>query len=114
MEKHHGQLVERVVRRSGMSLSELARKTKVNRRSLYNWFQQPRLNADVILKIGSALNYDFSSDFPDYSLINRSESYLQSSEEGENFWMNKYIDLAEKYNALLSSPTFAKRQVGAA
>lgn len=114
MEKHHGELVERVVRRSGMSLSELARKTKVNRRSLYNWFQQKRLHADTILRIGTALNYDFSEDFPEYSLINKSVPYAVPSEEAENFWMNKYIELAEKYNDLLSSSSFGKQKMGAA
>ena len=114
MEKHHGQLVEKVVRRSGMSLSELARKTNVNRRSLYNWFQQKRLHADTILKIGTALNYDFSEDFPEYSLISRSIPYAMPAESTDAFWMNKYIELAEKYNDLLSSRSFAQQRVGAA
>ena len=60
-----GEILERVIRRNHISISELSRKLNVSRRSIYNWFTQERLSRDVIYKIGTVLNHDFSAEFPD-------------------------------------------------
>jgi hypothetical protein len=112
MESNAGQIIERVVRRNKVSISELARRLQVNRRSVYNWFDQKTLKIDIICKIGHVLNHDFSVDFPDAfgergfgvmeNLIgtgNDSEHMLPNS---VHYWMVKYITLLEKYNELLS------------
>jgi len=112
MEIHHGQVVERIIRRNGHSISELARLAKVNRRSVYNWFNQRHLKPEIIFRIGCVLNYDFSADFP--NLFSREEFIRHSSTDMDelapelspeqlaaNFWKDKYIDLLEKYNQLL-------------
>jgi hypothetical protein len=64
MEMHYGQIVEQIIRRKGYSISELARLTKVNRRSVYNWFNQKQLKPEIIFRIGTVVNYDFSAEFP--------------------------------------------------
>lgn len=114
MQAHNGEIVEKIVRRSGMSLSEVARKAKVNRRSIYNWFQQPRLNVEIIKKIGCILNHDFSSEFPEYSLLKRSHEYDAKPEPDLSYWKNKYIDLLEKYNKLLDTRTYKRKAIDAA
>jgi transcriptional regulator with XRE-family HTH domain len=110
MEPHYGQIVERIIRRKGYSISELARLTKVNRRSVYNWFNQKQLKPEIIFRIGTAVNYDFSAEFPglfpdeDFSKQNKMVVYNnQASQPDANFtyWKDKYIDLLEKYNQLL-------------
>ncbi len=110
MELHTGAIVERVVRRSGVSITELARRTSVNRRSVYNWFNQKRLKLDVICKIGNVLGHDFSLEFPNYFPKSDSGSGKKSlsiaiddnnASESVYYWMNKYIALLEKYNELL-------------
>lgn len=113
MELHHGQIIERVIRRNGYSISELARLTKVNRRSVYNWFNQKRLKPELIYRIGCVLNYDFSNELPDLFSkedFNRfSHSHEVGSEAGKSgepsedhlYWKDKYIDLLERYNQLL-------------
>ena len=111
MELHTGAIVERVVRRSGVSITELARRTNVNRRSVYNWFNQKILKLDVICKIGNVLGHDFSLEFPNYFPNSENNPSVKksinvaideaNSSESVYYWMNKYIGLLEKYNELL-------------
>ncbi|MFD0794260.1 helix-turn-helix domain-containing protein [Mucilaginibacter litoreus] len=113
--EHFGQIVEKVIRRDGYSISELARLTNVNRRSVYNWFKQKRLRPEIIYRIGLALNYDFSKDFPtlfnvnEFKNIKNSQQLLNNSwvipheEKSESYWKDRYISLLEKYNDLLRS-----------
>ncbi|QNL52459.1 hypothetical protein H8S90_08970 [Olivibacter sp. SDN3] len=114
MDKHYGEIIEKVMRRNGYSISEAARLINVNRRSIYNWFEQPRLKEDTIFKIGCALRYDFSKEFPE---LFKSEDFQKAfernswgekvnmAEEDEkiSYWKDKYISLLEQYNAMLTS-----------
>jgi hypothetical protein len=63
MQENRGFIVEKVIRREGHSLTNLARLTRVNRRSLYNWFLQPDLKSGIIIKIGQAIHHDFHRNF---------------------------------------------------
>jgi transcriptional regulator with XRE-family HTH domain len=110
MEMHYGQIVEQIIRRKGYSISELARLTKVNRRSVYNWFNQKQLKPEIIFRIGTVVNYDFSAEFPglfpneDFSKSNSFVVYNtpeNATEANRSYWKDKYIDLLEKYNQLL-------------
>jgi len=65
MKINKGQLLERAVRRSALSLSDIARGLRVNRRSLYNWFKHEELSESIFLKVGQIINYDFFAEFPD-------------------------------------------------
>lgn len=112
MELNAGQIVERVVRRNKVSISELARRMQVNRRSVYNWFDQKALKIDIICKIGHVLNHDFSIDFPEafgergFSAMEKLVDGIDDNDHKHpnsvHYWMVKYISLLEKYNALLS------------
>ncbi len=113
MDKHYGEIVERTIRRNGYSISELARLMKVNRRSIYNWFNQPKFKPDIIFKIGCALKHDFSNEFPElfsseefqnafsnHKLLN--SELLFEEREKINYWKDKYISLLEEYNQILA------------
>ena len=109
MSEHYGEIVERAVRRGGNSLTDLAKLMGVNRRSIYNWFLQQRLKPEVILRIGKAIKHDFSMEFPnlfksdDFKVEPKSLlSPVTGTSEGINIWMEKYIDLLERYNLLLT------------
>ena len=110
MEQDAGTIVEKIVRRSGISIAELARRIHVDRRSIYYWFKQDNLNPDIIYRIGKALNYDFSTEIPSLAdSLKPSPAPVESkhivSDDNNNnnivYWKNKYIDLLEKYNELL-------------
>jgi len=113
MEKHYGEVIERTVRRNGYSISALARSMKVNRRSIYNWFKQPKFKEEIIFKIGCALKYDFSTEFPELFVseefqkaFNYSPAQINEllTEERDkiNYWKDKYINLLEEYNQILT------------
>ena len=113
MDKHYGEIIERTIRRNGYSISELARLMKVNRRSIYNWFNQPKFKPDIIFKIGCALKHDFSNEFPELfsseeftrafnnSKLTNTEFFTEEREK-INYWKDKYINLLEDYNQILS------------
>ncbi|MDB5019132.1 MAG: hypothetical protein JWQ28_259 [Pedobacter sp.] len=112
MSKHYGQILERAIRRNGNSISDVARLLNINRRSVYNWFNQAQLRPEIIYKIGHVINYDFSVDLPhlftpeDFirkpRLAVNKQGELMEDTNNSNTWQQKYIDLLEKYNALLS------------
>lgn len=109
MSEHYGEIVEKVVRREGHSLTDLAKITGVNRRSIYNWFLQQRLKPEIILRIGRAIKHDFSIEFPrefvpdDFKVETKAELSLNTDDREEvNVWKEKYIDLLERYNLMLT------------
>jgi transposase-like protein len=116
MKLNAGEIVEHAVRRQNVNISELSRKMKVNRRTLYNWFQQKSLNADVISEIGQVINYDFSKDFTEELINSRLKSKERISHpktakdyghsESVHYWMEKYICLLEDYKKLLQNSAF--------
>ena len=118
MEKHYGQIVENAVRRSGYSLSDLAKELNVNRKTIYNWFTQKKLKSHIIYNVGIAIRHDFSKQFPElftsdeFRMIpNNQQLYStfaqQSQDEEEEKWKDQYITLLEIYNdALINNLNF--------
>ncbi|MFC6099464.1 hypothetical protein [Olivibacter domesticus] len=113
MDKHYGEIIERTIRRNGYSISELSRLMSVNRRSIYNWFNQPKFKTDIIFKIGCALKHDFSVEFPElFSSEEFQKAFSQKKFSAEvnvveemekvNYWKDKYINLLEDYTQALS------------
>jgi len=108
---HYGRLLEQVIRRNSMSISEIARRLFVSRRTLYKWFEQETLEIDLLEKIGTIINYDFEKDFPEEFAQKKSRKgddaakgtpTLESLPENQvYYWMDKYITLLEKINAIL-------------
>ncbi|PTS92675.1 hypothetical protein DBR11_26475 [Pedobacter sp. HMWF019] len=107
-----GEIVELAVRRQNINISELSRRLQINRRTLYNWFQQKKLPSEVIYSIGNAIEYDFSADFHESLKNIKPPSHTGSKESKEiqansiNYWMEKYISLLEDYKDLLQSRQF--------
>jgi predicted transcriptional regulator len=95
-----GHLLEKVIRRKGLNISELAKSVGVNRRSMYNWFAESELKVGIIEKISEAIDYDFSVDISNFSGKTSEFSYEKSAREDE-YWKDKYIDLLERYSDLL-------------
>lgn len=112
---NNGEIVELVIRRNHISISELSRKLNVSRRSLYNWFTQKDLSIETIHKIGEVLKYDFSGEFPDIfdkkdnivdyqsaeKEITVENQLVNENNESVNYWRSKYIHLLEKHNDFL-------------
>jgi hypothetical protein len=112
MDKHHGQIVEYRVRKNAYCISDLARASNVNRRSIYNWFNQKRLREEIIFKIGLTIRHDFSQEFPelfkkdDFKAIHQIQDtctiYTANFNENQcDTWKDKYLRLLETYNDLI-------------
>jgi predicted transcriptional regulator len=111
MEKHYGQIVEYRVRKNGYSISDLAKSLQVNRRSIYNWFNQRHLKKDIILSVGCTLRHDFSEEIPEmfshedfncclYAPVKETNETADNRAENE-LYKDKYVALLEQYNQLL-------------
>lgn len=113
MNTHQGQIVEYIVRKNGYNISSLAKELDVNRRSMYNWFNQKELKWDVIRRIGLAIRHDFSKEFPllftseDFEAIYTLRSSIPNYDkiDADNHWKSKYLNLLEKYNTELLNKT---------
>ena len=97
-----GRLLERVIRKKGLNISELARAIGVHRRSLYNWFAEPELKVEILEKISEAIGHDFSAEFPTTFIKKPEPANPDQVIKDDEFWKNKYIDLLERYSDLLS------------
>nr|WP_068891970.1 hypothetical protein [Pedobacter panaciterrae] len=105
MEHNAGEIIELAVRRQNVNISDLSRRMRVNRRTLYNWFKQPKLHTDVIIEIGKAINHDFLPDFGgDFSDLGYLPIYKDDASTNHSnsvyYWMEKYIALLEDYKRL--------------
>jgi hypothetical protein len=109
MGKHNGQIVEYIVRKVGFNISDLAKGTDVNRRTLYNWFKQKDLKSNLIFRIGCVIKHDFGKEFPElftngeFNILNELQRPNQShqsniSREEESYWKFKYFNLLEEFN----------------
>ncbi|AMR32443.1 hypothetical protein A0256_13920 [Mucilaginibacter sp. PAMC 26640] len=111
MEKHDGHILEYVVRKNGISITDLAKEMDVHRRTIYNLFQQKDLKKSLILVVGQTIKYDFSIEFPEYftpddfapDSFNKKLTNINSSTSNDDSdkWKDKYIRLLEAYNELL-------------
>ncbi|CAH2559583.1 hypothetical protein [Cardinium endosymbiont of Oedothorax gibbosus] len=96
--QHRGEIIENVVRRSGISLSVLAGKMGISTNTLYNRFKEKNLSYDFILTLGMVLHYNFAVHFPEM----KSDKALPDDVRAELFQLEeKYKSLLERYNWLL-------------
>nr|WP_199079272.1 helix-turn-helix domain-containing protein [Pedobacter sp. ASV19] len=107
---HNGEIIELIIRRDRMNISELSRKLNVSRKSIYNWFKQEHLSIEIITKLGNLLHHDFVYDFPEkyeelhHHLTNAKEAAEHVNGTDVNsaeYWRNKYIKLLEIYTGML-------------
>lgn len=109
--QHKGEIVEKAIRQSGYSITKLAEKLGKSRRWMYLVFDNANVSSDVIIKIGKLIHHDFSDEIKDLPVYRfrtdiseidePSEFHLRQQEE-INYWRNKYLDLLEKHNDLLT------------
>ncbi|TSD67741.1 helix-turn-helix transcriptional regulator [Inquilinus sp. KBS0705] len=111
MENHRGKKVEYIIKKRGLNIKDLAAEIEVNRRSMYNWFNQQELSPAIIIKIGRVIKHDFSKEFPElfsgteFHKEGSSSTYHHNSQGQQVNWKQKYIVLLERYNSELLKRT---------
>lgn len=107
---NRGEVLEKVFKASGFSLTELSKRVAYDRTTVYRHFAKPDLEFSILLKYGKALNHDFSNEFPELlNYFNRTEEpinaytpqTLAEALKERDLWKDKYIKLLEKHNALI-------------
>lgn len=77
----------------------------VNRRTLYNWFNQEKINKEIIFRVGCIIRHNFSKQFPEmfsideFDVINMPKKQKLKGDE-RNGWLNKYLLLLDEYNKI--------------
>lgn len=103
--KHHGQILEFALRKNDYNITDLAKSLKVNRRTLYNWFNQEVVKKEIVYRIGCIIRHDFSLQLPElfteheFSIINKPKKRTISAVD--DGWRDKYIKLLADYHNLL-------------
>jgi len=106
--QHKGEILEKAVRESGMSLTKLTQRLSKSRRWIYNAFDNPNVPIDYILEIGKIIHHDFSEDIIELKKyrkmtteVSLDHNYLNPENNTTDYWKIKYLNLLEKYNLLL-------------
>jgi predicted transcriptional regulator len=103
---HRGEILERVVKQSSLSIKTVITRMNISRTTFYNHINKKDLSLDIIAKYGRIIGYDFSADFPE---IKRTEAFINTKEPKtfeeaiaeRNTWREKYYDVLEKYNTCM-------------
>lgn len=103
---HHGEILEKAVRNSGIPVSTVATLLKKDRKTLYYWFEQKILEVEKLKMVGKAIKHDFSKDLPDLFKDEdktADEAISREFREKHKALQDKYYALQEKYLALVES-----------
>ncbi len=104
--QHKGQIVEKIVRKSGYSITRLAKSLGISRNTLYNRFENPNLGYRFINDVGNIIHYDFSADFPEIKseVELATDAHINAIDRSAIEFLKiegKYVRLLEKYTRLL-------------
>jgi hypothetical protein len=102
---HMGKLLERAVKRSSLTTLEVAEVLKINRRTLYNLFNQIVIREDTVSLINQALlskvvveNKVFTEKIEASNTDNKEAS---DDMDTNSDWKNKYIHLIKNYSEMI-------------
>jgi hypothetical protein len=106
---HRGQVLAAAILASKYKMKDAARRAGYSRSALYKQIEKPDLAFHVLMKYGVAIGYDFSDEIPRmpiYSLedpdaLYREPDTLEEALRLLSDWRHRYLELLEKYNAVL-------------
>ena len=103
--QHRGEIIKEAVYKSGLSITQIAKRMGKSRRWVYIMFENKSVSLDVILQIGKIIHHNFNNEIKDLHLIKKSvvktPSEYQSNKNSSEYWKDRYLILLEEYNDLL-------------
>lgn len=99
IKNHKGQLLDVIVRTSGMTITAVAKAAGYDRTTYYNHIEEAQLPYKIISRYGKALKHDFSGEYPEEKAKASDSTEINSFEEMEkdrNYWRDKYYALADR------------------
>ncbi|WP_338410675.1 hypothetical protein [uncultured Flavobacterium sp.] len=102
---HRGQIIQRAIYNSGLSITKLAKKLNKSRGWVYLMFENENVNFATVLEIGKIIHHDFSDEIEDLIIFksNTSDRFENTNNQSDISWEEKYIILLEKYIKLLKT-----------
>lgn len=102
---HRGDLLDRIVKSSAISIKMLTARLGYSRTTYYNHIRNKDLPLEILNKYGRALGYDFSQDIPEMpetlNFINTIPLSIEEAVRQRDIWKARYYELLEKHNAYL-------------
>jgi transcriptional regulator with XRE-family HTH domain len=112
--KHAGELVKAVVADRGISVALLARRLGRSRQFVYNLFEKPSLDLELLHLLRKELNYPFAelmgndpkvrmygTSYLSEAEYNNLSEQLEAAIREKELWKDKYTRLLEEMNRLL-------------
>ncbi len=103
--QHRGEIIKGAIYKSGVPITELAKRLGKSRRWMYLMFENSNVSLDLVLKIGKIIHYDFTNEIKELGIStkfkNEMNSTFENEESSSEYWKNKYLKLLEEYNELL-------------
>lgn len=99
--QHRGEILKEAIYKSGVPITELAKRMGKSRRWMYLMFENSNVSLDIVLQIGKLIHHDFSKEIkefnPNSTIVNEPPTVYENAE----YWKDKYLKLLEEYNLLL-------------
>ena len=92
---HRGEIFQKTVQKTGTNITKLAKHLGVTRRTVYKYFEDSKLDLDILISAGKFMKHDFSKQIPEIS----NPEIRKAAEENLEFKL-KYFELLEKYVTL--------------
>ena len=113
---HRGEILKKAVKKSGIPITEVARRASYGRVTYYLHIQNPDLKPDILDKYAIAINYDFRDEVPEmveyYELKSESKlSKFEKIESDRDFWREEYARILREKNELLKQVEMLKEQL---
>jgi predicted transcriptional regulator len=103
--QHRGEIIKEAVYKSGISITELAKRLGKSRRWMYLMFENSMVSLDVVLQIGKLIHHDFTDEIkefnPNSTIVNEPPTVYEKEASATDYWKDKYLKLLEEYNWLL-------------
>jgi predicted transcriptional regulator len=93
---HKGEVIEKAVRASGMSITKIADKLGKSRRWMYLLFENPHVSTDVILQVGKIIHEPFTELLQNPQIFEEDRANYEIKTDVE-YWKQKYYALLEEH-----------------
>jgi len=103
--QHRGEILKEAIYKSGITITELAKRMGKSRRWMYLMFENSSVSLDLVLQIGKIIHHDFTDEIKEFNtvstIVNEPSSIYGSEPPAAAYWKDKYLRLLEEYNVLL-------------
>lgn len=104
-QKHHGEIIKTAIKQKGIKVTELTKKLEISKYKLHKAFNTPILEEAFIIRLGIAIQHDFSESIPEIAHAYTLKKSIQKQEAETlkkkiNHMEEKYLQLLEHYTKL--------------